>query len=376
MDRLALPNLKLHFLLKRDRFCMRINTEIIAQGVTAVLGPSGSGKSTLLRYIAGLEPAAVGNCQFDDQVWQHKGHFTLTHQRNIGFVFQDTQLFSHLNVLENLNYAYKRARTKHINLSQVIPALGIEHILHRYPHKLSGGQQQRVAIARALASNPQLLLMDEPLSSLDVNSKLDIIPYLENLYKVFKIPIIYVTHAIEEVARLADNVIILEQGQIIAQDQTNAILTNENLPTAFLDEACAVLHGNIIKHERDYHLSHISLSTNKNDKAGKANRLNIENSVAISFIDAPEGHPVKVRIYARDVSLSPKPAKDSTINNCLLTTISKISSTQDPAKVLVSLSLEGNTVLAQITEKSRHLLNLQEGQTIYAYIKSVALMSS
>ncbi len=222
----------LNFSLPRNHFTLEANLQLPTQGVTALFGRSGSGKTSLLRLLAGLEFQSGSRLLFRDEVWQNHNNFVPTHQRSLGYVFQEASLFPHLRIRNNLEYGYHRTpvRERQIHPPRVIELMGIEALLKYYPDQLSGGQRQRVAIGRALLTSPKLLLMDEPMASLDSTSKAEILPFLERLKDQLALPIIYVSHSIEEVARLADHLVLLEQGQVIAQGDIQSLLTDPTLP--------------------------------------------------------------------------------------------------------------------------------------------------
>lgn len=229
------------FEINRGSFKLDIDLSIPSNGVTSLFGPSGSGKTTLLRAIAGLEHHRKGFLKVGNTLWQGNGYFLPAHKRSIGYVFQEASLFPHLNVQKNLEYGFKRIPEgcKKVSLADAVDLLGIHHLLERKPDTLSGGERQRVAIARALAASPELLLMDEPLAALDTESRLEILPYLESLSEEMKIPMIYVSHAVEETLRLADYFILLEAGQVIESGSAAEVTTIPDPPfagqeTAFL----------------------------------------------------------------------------------------------------------------------------------------------
>ncbi len=205
---------------QRPGFALEVALELPGQGVTALFGPSGCGKTTCLRAIAGLE-RAQGRVVVNGQVWQDdaRRQWLPTHRRGLGYVFQEASLFAHLSVLQNLHYGLKRTpvQRRRVGLEQAIELLGIGHLLQRQPQSLSGGERQRVAIARSLATSPQLLLMDEPLSALDAARKAEVLPYLQSLQQHLQIPMLYVSHAADEVAQLAQHVVLLEGGRVRQQ---------------------------------------------------------------------------------------------------------------------------------------------------------------
>lgn len=217
------------FIVQRQDFLLDINLSLPVNGITILLGPSGCGKTTFLRAIAGLEHHKNGALKVDGVIWQNKEVFLPTHKRPLGYVFQEPSLFSHLNVRKNIEYGITRRGKdgNHSSLDTAIKLLDITHLLDRKPNDLSGGERQRVAIARALAVTPQLLLMDEPLSSLDIGRRQEVLPYITTLNKELKIPIIYVTHSHEEAAKIADHIILLDQGKVVGTGDVNEMLPQQ-----------------------------------------------------------------------------------------------------------------------------------------------------
>ena len=351
------------FLKQRPDFTLDVDCRIDSRGITALFGPSGSGKTTFLRCLAGLEQPDIGHLKVDNVTWQDQHTQWQTHQRPIGYVFQQANLFAHLSVYDNLMYGYRRLRGSpadtELKPESVIQYMGLESLLDRHPGQLSGGQKQRVAMARALLCQPQLLLMDEPMASLDLRSKNDILPYLENLNGQFQIPIVYVSHSPDEVVRIADDMILLDQGKVLAHGSVNDLLTRPDLPLSHLEESCAVIEGIVDHHEPEYYLSYVRVPGGL---------------IGISIVDKAVGTPLRLRINARDVSLALQPGETSTISNFLSVRIDQITTMADPAKQLVSLDLGGQRILSQVTTKSLHKLSLQEDQIVHAQVKSVALM--
>jgi molybdate transport system ATP-binding protein len=333
-----------------------------AQGVTALFGRSGSGKTSVLRAVAGLVQTQQGQVRINDEVWQDNSRFLPTHQRPIGYVFQEASLFPHLSVRRNLEYGLRRVPTtqRQIPFDDVVELLGISPLLQRATPRLSGGERQRVAIARALLTSPRLLLMDEPLSALDHAAKQTILPYLERLHDEFAIPSLYVSHDPNEVARLADHMVVLENGRVTAQGEAAPLLTRLDLPLSGYDDASALLEGFVSAHDDSYHLTWVSLQGNR---------------VAVSREDLPVGRHARVQIQARDVSLSLHAHADTSILNILP---ARVIDTHDinPAQTLVRLGLEdGQTLLSRITRRSAVGLEIHEGMQLYAQVKAVALLS-
>ena len=350
------------FSLKRDGFALDADFSAPASGVTALFGPSGSGKTTLLRCIAGLERAS-GTLNMNGEVWQDKTTFLPVHQRPLGFVFQEASLFTHLSVRANLEYGYKRIAPaeRKVPLEQVVEWLGLSHLIERGdPAKLSGGERQRVAIGRALLTSPRILLMDEPLSALDTRSKQEILPYLERLHLELDIPVLYVSHSMDEVVRLADHLVLIEQGRVIASGALRETLSRLDLPTAHFDDAGAVIEATVAQQDETYHLT----------------RLDFEvGSLWVSRVEQPFGTRVRARVLARDVSIATQAPHGSSINNILNARIEEICD-ERPDKVIVRMKVGIDAMLlSRITRRSRDLLALSVGMEVYAQVKSVALMA-
>ncbi|GGA86485.1 hypothetical protein GCM10011491_12670 [Brucella endophytica] len=227
------------------RFTLDAAFTVPASGVTALFGPSGCGKTTVLRCMAGLQRLAGGYCAVGDDVWQDGRLFRPTHERSIGYVFQDANLFPHLSVTGNLLYATcgrkPRSPTDRIGFDEVVALLGLETLLDRAPRNLSGGERQRVALGRALLSQPKLLLMDEPLSALDQQTKDEVLPFLERLHDSLSLPVIYVSHDIAEVERLADHLVLMRSGKVLAAGSLNSLRSDPALPVAAKREAALTL---------------------------------------------------------------------------------------------------------------------------------------
>ncbi len=347
--------------LKRKQFKLNADFTAPMNGITALYGPSGSGKTTVLRCLAGLEKKTRGTLRVGNEIWQDEHTFIPPHKRPIAYVFQESNLFDHLSITQNLTYGMKRRPDKlqGIEFNEALDLLDIKNILTRKTTQLSGGQRQRVAIARALLSSPQLLLMDEPLASLDIEGKAEILPYLERLHEELNIPIIYVSHDPNEVVRIADKMVLMKQGSVLAQGEINTLLTRTDLPLAHLEQACSVINGKVLRHDKQFHLSYLSIPGG---------------IVAVSYRDLPLGYSVRARVLARDVSLALNPNEDCSITNILSVQIKAIDESPDPAKRLVTLNVGGEKILACITAFSIDRLKLKTNQKVYAQIKSVALM--
>lgn len=349
------------FCIGRDDFTLDVDLSIPGQGVTALLGPSGCGKTTLLRAIAGLECCHDGFLKVGDRVWQDARRFVPPHQRPLGYVFQEASLFAHLSVRGNLEYGVKRVPKtgRKVSLDKAIELLGIGLLLERRTHQLSGGEKQRVAIARALAVSPEILLMDEPLAGLDPARKQEIIPYLESLHNELDIPVIYVSHSPDEVARLADHLVLLEAGRIKAAGALGDLLTRLDLPLAHGDDAEALVDAVVAGHDDDYDLTHLDFPGGRFTVTRKA---------------LPVGHSVRLRVAARDVSLTLEHQSGTSILNIFPATIDEIMP-EGSAQVTVRLLAGDVPLLSRVTRKSADLLELAHGKSVYAQAKSVALLS-
>ena len=347
--------------VKKQDFVLDVDLKIPGRGVTAVFGPSGCGKTTLLRAISGLEQSPGGFLKVGERVWQNHKRIIPTHKRPLGYVFQEASLFPHLNVRRNLEYGAKRVPETEgkISLSHAIKLLGIEHLLARKPSYLSGGERQRVAIARALAVSPRLLLMDEPLAALDLKSRQEILPYIESLHHELDIPVIYVSHSTDEVARLADYLVLLEAGSVKAAGAISDILTRLDLPLAHGKDAEALIEATVSGHDEDYHLTYL-------DSAG--------GRFTVIHRELPLGNAVRLRIAARDVSLTLEPQSNTSIQNIFPATVQEVVP-EGNAQVTVCLMMGDVPILASLTRKSATVLNLKPGKLVYAQVKSVSLLS-
>jgi molybdate transport system ATP-binding protein len=347
--------------LQRSDFLLDVELALPGQGVSALFGPSGCGKTTVLRALAGLEHAA-GRVALDGEVWQDdaRGLFVPTHRRAIGYVIQEAALFPHLDVRGNLDYARRRAGAARVALEPVVELLGIGALMARKPDTLSGGERQRVAIARALAAAPRLLLMDEPLAALDAARKAELLPYLERLHRELALPIVYVSHAIDEVARLAHQLVLLERGRIVAAGAVGEVMARLDLPTAQGETAGVVLDAVLAERDAQWQLV----------------RLQVGEGFSVWARDPgfEIGRALRLRLLARDVSLARAPQTGSSIGNQLRGTVETIADDEHPALALVRVRVGDNPVLARLTRRSAHALGLQAGMPVWAQVKTVALM--
>lgn len=347
-------------------FALDVDLKLPGRGVTALYGHSGSGKTTCLRCIAGLERAEDGFVQINDDVWQdsRNGVFVPPHKRALGYVFQEASLFPHLSVRANLEFGLKRIpRTlRRVDMAHATELLGIGHLLERHPQHLSGGERQRIGIARALLTSPQLLLMDEPLAALDSKRKSEILPYLERLHDELDIPLLYVSHAQDEVARLADHIVLLSDGKALASGPIGETLARLDLPLALGDDAGVVINGSVSAYDDHYQLLTLQLP---------------DSALSIRVAHAPLalGKQLRIKVQARDVSLSLQAQEASSILNRLPVTVAEEISADNNAHVLVRLDAGGTPLLARITRFSRDQLQLHPGQALWAQIKAVAVLA-
>jgi molybdate transport system ATP-binding protein len=341
-------------------FTLDVDLQLPGRGVTALFGHSGSGKTTLLRCIAGLERARDGFLSFKGEVWQDDRTWLPTHRRPLGYVFQEPSLFAHLSVLGNLRYGLKRSHAQQrVSVDQVVDLLGIAHLLERKPDRLSGGERQRVGIARALAADPRLLLMDEPLASLDLQRKQEILPYLERLHDELAIPVLYVSHSPDEVARLADHLVLLADGRTFAQGGLQETLARLDVAGAFAQDAGVMVEAEVAEHDGTDQLTRLEFPGG---------------SVYVTRCAYPVGHRLRFRIQASDVSLSEDRPNASSILNLLPASVTEIVDAGTAGQVLVKLDVGGTALIARITSRSRRHLQVEPGRHLWAQIKSVALL--
>ncbi len=349
------------FKLNWPGFSLDVDLDLPGRGVTALFGHSGSGKTTLLRAIAGLEHAPGGRLSVNSDVWQDAAVFRPVHQRPLGYMFQEASLFPHLSVQANLAYGQKRvpATERRVSLDQAVALLNIGHLLERKPDRLSGGERQRVGIARALATSPRLLLLDEPLAALDHALKQEILPYLERLHDELDIPVLYVSHAPDEVARLADHIVVMERGRAVAAGPLGDTLARLDLPIRLGEDVGVVLDAVVAARDEQWHLAHMEFAGGR---------------VWVRDHGLPVGHRARVRILARDVSIARAPMTGTSILNTLPAVVMESVDDAHPALTLVKLRVGESPLLARLTKRSAHALEIAPGQLLYAQIKAVALI--
>lgn len=369
-------------------FTLNINTSIPTRGVTAIFGPSASGKSTLLNIIAGFNlpnsspdntlKKSTGNSPdkpfahsiiFNKQPWLINNSTEPfvnrpIHKRRTAYVTQAACLFTHLTVQKNLEYAINR-RTKNnaINVDDICTRLEIHSLLHKLPEQLSGGEQQRVAIARALLSSPELILFDEPLSALDENHREQILHHLEQLHQAFEIPFLYVTHNLDELMRLADHVLLLNNGQLITSQPIGEILSDLTLPLSQQQNSGVIIECATEQFDNQYHLHKLNLG----------NGLHLWASGSNTNIKAQA--KMRIRVYAKDVSITLQAATNSSILNILPATITAISEVKN-GQAIVKLNCDNHLLLSRVTAKSIQQLGLIAGKSVFAQIKGIALLGA
>jgi molybdate transport system ATP-binding protein len=325
--------------IEQGDFRLDVDVEIPGTGITGVFGESGSGKTTLLRCIAGLEGEAG----------------LPIHKRNVGYVFQQPVLFPHLDVRGNIEYGRKRAMTQRVDGEQVIDMLGIGNLLGRRPHTLSGGEAQRVAIAAALMRSPDIVLMDEPLASLDRRRRDELLPYFDRLHDELAVPVVYVSHDIEEVSRLCDHIILLEKGSVVAAGNLFDVLSRVDVPVLSGRNAGVVLWATPI------------------DQEDGLTRFDFgDGDIWVPGGFEPGRNPLRLRVSASDVSITRERPANTTILNVIRATIEEIHVVDD-AIALVRMGVGNQDLLARVTNRSVCRLELKPGERVFAQVKSVTV---
>ena len=347
--------------LEREAFSLDVSLQLPMRGITALFGDSGAGKTTLLRCIAGLERPDEGRLVVGDDTWQDTATQLdrAVHERRIGYVFQEPRLFSHLDVRGNLAYGQRRAGADRegIPFDRVVELLGLDQLLARAPRELSGGEAQRVAIGRALLSAPRLVLMDEPLASLDATRKEEILPFLDRMHAELSLPIIYVSHNLDEVCRLCDYLVVMDAGRVTADGDLQSVLVEAGARQLSGDEAGVVIVGKVSGFDVADSLTRVAFNGGE---------------LLVSGQHGDVGSALRLRVRANDVSLCREKPEQTTILNILPATIDSIEQAQG-ASQLLRLDVGGSRMLARVTRRSRAQLDLQAGQAVYAQIKTVAV---
>ena len=349
--------------LAQPGFKLCLTHEFELAGITCLFGRSGAGKSSLLRAIAGFE-TSKGAIRFGDETWLDGKKNVPAHKRGVGYVFQDARLFEHLTVAGNLNYAFRRAPKgdRRISVQDVTNAFDLRALLHRRPARLSGGEKQRVAMARALLTQPRLLMMDEPLSSLDVTARHTLIPFISDLPKRFGIPVILVTHSVDEVVALGDRMVVLSDGQKLMAGEVAECLDRLSLGSDALDiEPGVALDGRVRGHDPELRLTFVQIG---------------EQCLELPQLDLPDDSAIRVRIKARDVSLATIKPEGISIRNQLKGQIVTISCSDGSAYCEVLVDVGIAALRARVTHASAKELALHEGKEVYALVKSVSFDKS
>jgi molybdate transport system ATP-binding protein len=349
---------RIRVVLPRAGFTLDVDIALPAQGITGVFGPSGCGKTTLLRCVAGLERPDPAVVRIAGETWQDEAVFVPPWRRAVGYVFQEASLFDHLDVRGNLEYARRRSGAP-ASLDPAVDLLGIGTLLDRAPATLSGGERQRVAIARALASAPRLLLLDEPLAGVDVAHRGEILPWLLKLRDSLQLPMLYVTHSLDEVARLADTVVLLDRGRVAASGPAREVLSRIDAAALFGDEAGALLEGKVAERDERWGLARIEFDGGSLWLRDPGHALQQQ---------------VRLRVLARDVSIATLEPAGSSIQNVLATVVDEVVPDAQPSQTLVRLRCGAASLLARITSRAAHTLALAPGQRVWAQVKSVALV--
>ncbi len=351
--------LKLNCNLTRGAFSLRVDTEFADRRVSALFGPSGAGKTSVLRIIAGLDHTPGAQVSFNEEIWQDEHTFIPAHRRGIGYVFQQLNLFPHLSAADNLAYAsHRRHKPEGLSQDEIIDMLDISDLLDKRPGQLSGGEQQRVAIARALLSHPKLLLMDEPLGAIDQFARNRILPYLQRVHHALDIPVIFISHSLEEVLYLADHVYQIEAGRVASASAAIEFAVSDAGATH--NNAAAIVSCEVIDTEAAYALTRVSLDGQ---------------TLYISAEGFDPGELIRVKIPARDVSLTRTKATETSIINIIEGTVLDIQPASNGPVATVTLACGQQRLLARITRKSVNDLGLMAGDKVFAQIKGVALLT-
>ncbi len=360
------PRVSARFNGRVGTFALELAFSAADQGVTALFGPSGCGKTTTLRCMAGLT-RLPGELRVDGAVWQDEaeGIFLEPHLRQVGYVFQEASLFPHISVARNLAFGERRARRdgnpEVVRRDDVIELLALSPLLNRMPGRLSGGERQRVALGRALLAKPRLLLMDEPLAALDRASREEILPYIGALGDAAGIPIVYVSHDLSEIARLARRIVVMSAGRLVAEGPLDEMLERLDLgPATGRFEAGVVLTATVRTHDAELRMTRL-------DHHGQ--------TLSVPWIDAPAGEQVRLRVRARDVALSTAYPESISIRNVLRGEIVELAAEPDTAFAETLVDVGGGRVRARITREAVADLNLSRGAQVYVLIKSISFDS-
>ncbi|EKS1843892.1 molybdenum ABC transporter ATP-binding protein ModC [Cronobacter muytjensii] len=349
--------LELNFTQMLGNHRLTVNETLPGSGITAVFGVSGAGKTSLINAISGLTSPQHGRIALNDRVLSdtETETFLPPEKRRIGYVFQDARLFPHYKVRGNLKYGMAKEMAGQFD--KLVTLLGIEPLLDRFPGTLSGGEKQRVAIGRALLTAPELLLLDEPLASLDVPRKRELLPYLQRLAREINIPMLYVSHSLEEILHLADKVLVLEQGEVKAFGSLEEIWGSSVMhPWLPPEQQSSVLKVTVLEHHPHYAMTALALG---------------DQHLWVNRVEKPLQTPLRIRIQASDVSLVLQPPLQSSIRNILRARVAQCY--DDNGQVEVQLEVGSRTLWARISPWARDELAIKPGLWLYAQIKSVSI---
>jgi molybdate transport system ATP-binding protein len=343
-------------------FTLDVELDLPGRGISALFGPSGSGKTSCLRALAGLDHLSSATLHVNGECWHDSSArvFVPPQARRIGYVSQQALLFPHLRVRGNLEYGWRRrGRPQGLRLDDIVELLGIAHLLDRRPDALSGGERQRVAIARALLADPKLLLMDEPLSALDAARKAEVLPYLERLHRTLSMPTVYVSHAFDEVARLADHLVLLDHGRVRASGPLTEIVAQLDIAGGFGDAAAVVFDARVDAHDTVDHLTRLRFTGG---------------TIEVPLRHEAVGETLRCRVHARDVSLTTQAPQATSILNVIPATVVDRIDLPGGAQCLVRVDAGGTALLARITARSWRQLELGPGRAVWAQVKTAALL--
>src|SRR5580658_10257015 len=334
--------------------------EVPSPGVTVLFGPSGAGKTTIILAAAGLLRPDECRVEVDGLVMADTatGVWLPPERRHAGLVFQDARLFPHMSVATNLRFGMRRFGPGTIRFDDVVELLGIAALLDRRPHTLSGGERQRVAIGRALLAQPRLLLLDEPLASLDAARKAEILPYLTRLKTALRLPVLYVTHDLDEVTRLADSLVLLDAGHVVAYGPLAEVAARADLPLASRDDATGLLHCRVVEHDSARELTRL-------DAGGVA--------FWVPLLDTPVGNECRIRVPAREVILAGRPPDAISLHNIIPGTVRRIAADPSRRAAMVEIALPNGALLARVTPDAVARLGLCVGGPVLALIKSTSI---
>lgn len=355
--------LRIRLGLVRDDFRLRVDLSLPGSGISVLFGPSGSGKTTILRCVAGLEPAARGLVSIGGETWldDEAGVNLPTWRRELGYVFQEASLFEHLNVRRNLQYGLRRVPRAGGSkaLDAAVELLGIGHLLDRAVGTLSGGERQRVAIARALATQPRLLLLDEPLAALDIARRQEILPWLGRMRDELSVPMLYVTHSVDEAARLADHLVLLEGGTVSKAGPVAQVLGAIDSPLIVGEDVGTLVAARIVERDAAWHLVRAQFD---------------QGSFWLADQGLPLGQPVRLRVLARDVGIQLAEPSGTSVQNHLRAQVESIGDGPHPSQSIVRLRCGSEYLLARVTRRAVQALGLAPGQQVWALVKAVAVI--